>query len=325
MNKLLYVFLLLLAFYGCKESKNYQYDLSRIKSPIVFAGDSVTAYRGPAILFHDNRFYLFFTKTEIVGDSIFTFAAQSESSDLLNWSEPRRISPLDREKSFCGPGNVVRVRDQWIMCLHSYPRPGYVVSEMPRYANSTARIYIMRSKDLSTWSAPELLKLKGPDISEENMGRMLDPYIVQDKDDHNKWWCFYKQRGVGMSYTYDFENWIPYGTTRVSERVCVLTENNEYILFNSPRNGIAIKKSRTLQNWANWGNLITLGQEKWEWAKGRITAGTVINLKHIDGINAYVMFFHGSGPLTEGEGDFDKNSSIGIAWSTDLIKWSYPE
>jgi hypothetical protein len=36
------------------------------------------------------------------------------------------------------------------------------------------------------------------------------------------------------------------------------------------------------------------------------------------------MFFHGSGPLTEAQGDFDKNASIGIAWSNDLIHWNWP-
>ncbi|MDQ6762706.1 MAG: hypothetical protein M3015_08765 [Bacteroidota bacterium] len=33
------------------------------------------------------------------------------------------------------------------------------------------------------------------------------------------------------------------------------------------------------------------------------------------------MFFHGSGPLKEEEGDFDKNASIGIAWSNNLVQW----
>jgi len=36
------------------------------------------------------------------------------------------------------------------------------------------------------------------------------------------------------------------------------------------------------------------------------------------------MFFHGSGPLTEEQGDFDKNASIGLAWSTDLRTWHWP-
>lgn len=36
------------------------------------------------------------------------------------------------------------------------------------------------------------------------------------------------------------------------------------------------------------------------------------------------MFFHGSGLLTEKWVDFDKNSSIGIAWSNDLKRWDWP-
>jgi hypothetical protein len=66
-----------------------------------------------------------------------------------------------------------------------------------------------------------------------------------------------------------------------------------------------------------------LGQSGWEWAKGRITAGVVVKLE--DNLEAkYLMFFHGSGPLTEKQGDFDKNASIGIAWSKDLINWEWP-
>jgi hypothetical protein len=36
------------------------------------------------------------------------------------------------------------------------------------------------------------------------------------------------------------------------------------------------------------------------------------------------MFFHGSRPNTEEGGDFDKNASIGIAWSGDLLNWNWP-
>jgi len=70
--------------------------------------------------------------------------------------------------------------------------------------------------------------------------------------------------------------------------------------------------------------LIVLGQEDWDWAKGRITAGTVINLTENPKFGKYLMFYHGSGPKTEQEGDFDKNASIGIAWSEDLINWDWP-
>ena len=60
------------------------------------------------------------------------------------------------------------------------------------------------------------------------------------------------------------------------------------------------------------------------WAKGWVSAGTVINLKNVKGIENYLMFFHGSGPLKEYEGDFDRNASIGMAWSKDLVIWNWP-
>ena len=66
-----------------------------------------------------------------------------------------------------------------------------------------------------------------------------------------------------------------------------------------------------------------MGQAGWSWAKGLITAGAVIRLSN-NPIAKYLMFFHGSGPLKETEGDFDKNASIGIAWSKDLINWEWP-
>lgn len=39
--------------------------------------------------------------------------------------------------------------------------------------------------------------------------------------------------------------------------------------------------------------------------------------------HGHMMFFHGSGPKTEEEGDFDKNASIGLAWSFDLSHWEW--
>ena len=182
----------------------------------------------------------------------------------------------------------------------------------------------MRSKDLANWSNAEMLRVKGNDVPVGEMGRMIDAFLVEDINEKGKYWCFYKQRGVSMSYSYDLVNWTFFGFTESGENVCVLIENDEYILFHSPANGIGIKKSVDLKNWATWGDMITLGQENWQWAKGRITAGTVVNLKNVKGIGNYLIFFHGSGPLTESEGDFDKNASLGIAWSKDLVTWEWP-
>jgi len=302
-----------------------QSKLLKLKSPVIFKGDSVTAYRDPAILFNDKTFFLFFTLIEIEKDGrVFCYTASSKSRDLKRWSTPVKITPRDQKLNFGSPGNVIRFKDEWILCLQTYPRPDHYNYQPVRYGDATARIFIMRSKDLVTWSDPEILKVKGNDVPVEDMGRMIDAFLLEDKDEKGKYWCFYKQRGVSMSYSYDLVNWTFFGFTEAGENSCVLTENDEYILFHSPSNGIGIKKSKDLKNWTNWGDLITLGQSQWNWAKGRISAGAVINLKKMKGVEKYVMFFHGSGPLTETQGDFDKNASLGIAWSDDLVTWNWP-
>ena len=194
---------------------------------------------------------------------------------------------------------------------------------MPRYGDQNSRIFTMKSKDLINWGDIKILKVKGDDISIQDMGRMIDPYIIEDKDATGKYWCFYKQNGVSLSYSYDMENWTYYGNTSSGENVCVIVDGNEYVLFHSPQNGIGIKRSNYLINWKNDGKKLIFGQKEWEWAKGRISAGAVIKVDNSD--FPYIMFYHGSGPLTEDEGDFDKNASIGIAWSKDLKQWQWPD
>lgn len=299
--------------------------LDAIKSPIVFRGNDHLAYRDPAVLYHDGTFFLFFTLTEIEPDGmIYMYTAASRSKDLVHWTIPRKLTPKDQNLNYSSPGNIIRYHGEWLLCLQTYPRPGNTVRNMPQYGNNSARLFLLRSKDLETWSEPELIKVKGPNIAVADMGRMIDPYLLQDKDDSTKYWCFYKQNGVSSSWTRDFRDWTFSGHAESGENSCVIVENNQYILFHSPSNGIGIKRSDDLKTWKEWGKLITLGQSDWEWARGRVTAGAVILLPGRQQAK-YLMFFHGSGPLTEKEGDFDKNASIGIAWSNDLINWAWPE
>lgn len=283
------------------------------------------AYRDPAITYHQKMFYLFFTLSKIEPDhKIYSYTAMSISSDLQKWSPVKVLTPKNQNLNYSSPGNIIRYKNEWIICLQTYPRPNYTTANMPQYGNADCRLYIMRSKNLMDWSAPELMKVKGPAVAFAGMGRMIDPYLLEDKDEKGKWWCFYKQNGVSMSFSYDLKNWTLAGHTESGENVCVLVKNNQYVLFNSPENGIAVKTSYDLINWKVNGRLITLGQKDWDWAKGRISAGTVLDLKKDRRFKVYLMFFHGSGPLTEKEGDFDRNASIGIAWSKNLTKWEWP-
>lgn len=300
--------------------------LSNLSSPILFKGDSVTAYRDPAILYHQHRFYLFFTLSETETDGrVYTYVAMSYSRNLKQWSAVKKLTPKDQSLDFSSPGNVIRYQKEWIMCLQTYPRPDYRNTQMPKYGDKNSRLFLMRSKDLVQWSNPELMKVKGPTVSFAAMGRMIDPYLLPDKDIKGKWWCFYKQNGVSMSYSYDLQHWTYSGHTESGENTCVIIRNNQYLLFYSPANGIGIKTSGDLQTWKNVEGLITLGQQNWPWAKGRLTAGAVIDLTHNSAFKCYLMFYHGSGPLTESQGDFDKNASIGVAWSKDLVNWNWPD
>jgi hypothetical protein len=54
-----------------------------------------------------------------------------------------------------------------------------------------------------------------------------------------------------------------------------------------------------------------------------LTAAFVLDLRDVQGVEAFVMFFHGSGPEDE-RVLFDTYASIGIAWSRDLKHWEWP-
>jgi hypothetical protein len=181
----------------------------------------------------------------------------------------------------------------------------------------------MRSKDLEVWDSPELLRVKGNSLPVEDMGRMIDPYLIEDKDIPGLWWCFYKQNGMSASFSRDLKNWEYFGRTEAGENACVIIKDNQYILFHSPHNGIGVKSSSDLREWKDQGSIITLGQKNWGWAQGRITAGFVLDALEIQGIERYLLFFHGTGPEDE-QTIFDTHACIGIAYSHDLMEWNWP-
>ncbi len=160
-------------------------DFSAFSSPVVFKGDAVTAFRDPAAVYHDGVFHLYFTlvKTEPDGKN-FSYTAWSKNTNLAHWTEPKIFTPRDRNLNFCSPGNVIRFNNQWVLCLQTYPRP-----KGEKYGNKDCRVWIMRSDDLENWGPPERLMVKGPEVPVEKMGRLIDPYLVEDKDKPGKWWC----------------------------------------------------------------------------------------------------------------------------------------
>jgi hypothetical protein len=294
-------------------------DPARLSSPVLFTGDAATAYRDPAAIYDHGTFYLYFTLVKIEAGKPFLHTAWSKSSDLANWTPPHIFTPHDRSLNFSSPGDVIRFHGEWVLCLQTYPRP----NDEP-YGNASARLWIRRSRDLENWGEPELLRVKGPAVPVGEMGRMIDPCLVADKDEPGKWWCFYKQNGASMSWSRDLQAWTPFGRVDAGENVCVIVDGGEYVMFHSPANGIGVKRSSDLQHWRD-GDLITLGQRDWPWARGRLTAGFVLDLRGESRVGKALMFFHGSAyPEKSPQGGFDNFASLGLAWSSDLVHWDWP-
>jgi hypothetical protein len=289
--------------------------------PVPFlAGDARFAYRDPAAVYHEGIFRVFHTLVERESDGeCYWYLGVTQSTDLLNWTEPRRLTPRNHTANWSSPGNVVRDGDDWVMCLQTYPTPNG-----ERRATQDARIFTMRSTDLESWDEPELLAVKGPDVAREDMGRMIDPYLVRDKDDSERWWCFFKQRGASISTSRDLRTWRYHSSVEAGENACVIVDDNgEYVLIHSPHQGIGMKRSSDLIEWRDAGTT-TLGQDDWEWAQGRLTAAQVLDLRSEPGIERYLMFFHGSTPAGAEEFETHGDSSLGLCWSDDLTTWHWP-
>ncbi|MHC4228049.1 MAG: glycosyl hydrolase 53 family protein [Planctomycetota bacterium] len=295
-------------------------DFSRLTSPIIFRGDHKYGFRDPAVVYHEGNFYLYFTLSETAADGgYYNMTAYSISSDLVHWTYPEIITPRDRNLNYSSPGNIIRYGDKWIICLQTYPTPN-----LETFGTKDSRIWIMRSDDLKNWSEPELLRVKGNDVPREEMGRMIDPYLLKDAQEPGKRWCFYKQNGVSMSYSYDLKNWTYVGRASAGENVTVIRQGDEYVMFHSPSNGIGVKRSKDPKSWGQDTQLLTLGQKQWPWAQGRLTAATVIDLTREPSVGKYIMFFHGSSKQGLKSQRAHGAASLAIAWSDDLVNWTWP-
>lgn len=295
-------------------------DLQKIPSPVIFRGDDRTAYRDPTAIYEGGWFHLFFTLVETEPDGqVYMYLGKSKSRDLIHWEPVRKLTPRDQSLNYSSPGNIIRFGGKWVICLQTYPR-----NNGEKYGNETSRVYAAESEDLEAFSTPRMLMVKG-DVPVPEMGRMIDPYLLEDAAVPGRWWCFFKQNGVGMSYSADLVHWTFAGHAHSGENVCVIRTDGRYCLFHSPHNGIGVMESDDCVHWTDTGRLITLGQENWSWARGRLTAGFVMDASDaFEGEKTWLMFFHGSGPDDERTA-FDQFASVALAWSNDLAIWEWPK
>lgn len=284
--------------------------IDKLSSSLLIRGDERHAYRDPAILEKDGVIHLWCTlaETEPGENAPYMYVVHMKSPDLVHWSSPEKLTVRDRAKNFSSPGNVIECGGWYIMCLQTYCR-----ENGEKFGNSNSRIYTMKSRDLEHWSNPEPILVKG-NLPLSECGRMIDPYIFE-KD--GVWNCFFKQDGrVCRSVSRDLMHWEYMGDCTGGENPCIVKSDRKYYLISSPDNGLDVSVSENLEGWQKIGHL-TFGQETWNWAKGRLTAGAAIKVGKL-----WLMFFHGTGP--EGEQViFDTHACIGVAWSRDLIHWEW--
>ncbi len=273
------------------------------------------ALRDPAVFFHNDYYHCFHTVVEHDDAGYRLYLDVVKSRDLEHWSQPRRLT--ETGLNFSSPGNVIRVGDNRILCLQSYPTTG-----TSAYGNDNSRLWTMRSRDGENWEAPALLQPGGCSSNWCKSKRQIDPYLLQHDD---KFWCFYKSDGqLGLLVSPDLKSWseasdarpvlsaaqTPDGST--VENPCVIRHHDEWIMFFAPcRDGRGIGFARST-NLLDWRDVRYLDFPTLSWASGGPTAPMVLETNHVKG--RWTMFFHGDREAPHG-------AALGLAWSDDLVNW----
>lgn len=284
--------------------------LKNIKTPLILKQTERLGFRDPAAYYHEGTMYLYFTMVHQEEREQYFTIGMCKSTDLIHWSEPVSLTLKDKAKEYSSPGNLFYHDGSWYLCMQTYCR-----ENGERFGNENSRIYTMRTTDLEHFEEPVLLRVKGKDVPEEEMGRMIDPFLVRDKDAPEIIWCFYKQNGVSWSWSRDLVNWTWAGSAPCGENVCVIVKDGLYWIFHSPENGIGLLKSADLKHFEPGAPDNYLSQSRFLWARDRITAGFVLDGTQIPGIDGYLMFYHGD---DERGGDFPFGASIAMAYTPDL-------
>lgn len=277
--------------------------------------DPQSALRDPAVFFHNDHFHCFHTVVESDDAGYRLTIDVVTSRDLESWSAPRRLTQPGL--NFSSPGNVIRVGDDYILCVQSYPMSGGSA-----YGNDNSRLWTMRSRDGQNWETPMLLQPQGCAASWCKSKRQIDPYIIEHDD---KFWCFYKSDGqLGLLVSPDLKTWreaspehpvlsaaqTPDGST--VENPCVIRHDDEFIMFFAPcRDGRGIGFARST-NLVDWTDVRYLDFPELSWASGGPTAAMILETNHAKG--RWTMFFHGDREAPHG-------AALGLAWSDDLLNW----
>lgn len=156
------------------------------------------AARDPALVCADGLFHCYHTTAVRDGDRYQLYLDESVSRDLRRWEPVQRLTTS--KLNFSSPGNALRVGNEWVLCVQSYP-----VDPGTRIGNDDSRLWLMRSRDLREWSAPEPMHPQGCRAEWAQSRRQIDPYLVEHD---GRYWCFYKNSGcLGLLVSDDLTAW----------------------------------------------------------------------------------------------------------------------
>ena len=97
-------------------------DFSAIATSQILPCTESVGYRDPAAVFHEGSVYCFYSYVEKGADGWTYFRlGVSISEDLVHWRGPYLLTEADRRFNFSSPGCVIRVGDEFVMCIQTYP------------------------------------------------------------------------------------------------------------------------------------------------------------------------------------------------------------
>jgi len=285
-----------------------------LTNPLLDLGTEVFP-RDPLLVEREGVYRCYYSRAESGPAGVHLCLDEIRSTDLVNWSAPRRL--LDGPEGFSSPGSMIRHDSRWIMTLQSYPIP----------PGEAARLWVMESGDLEQWDAPRPVKQEGCTANWARSRRQIDPCIVQHED---RFWCFYKTDGqLGLLVSDDLHHWEEALPDRPVlsrkdtpdkaglENVCLIKDGPDWLMFFSPcRTGRGIGTARS-SNLLDWHNLKYIDFPPVSWADNGPTAPMVLDERQRLGV--WLMVFHGERRQVSPHG-----AALGIAWSRDIHDWTLP-
>ena len=277
------------------------------------------AARDPLLAHVDGRWLLFHTAVRPTAEAFALRLDVAESTDLTTWTT-RSVFP-ESPANHSSPGSLVRIGNQWVLSLQSYP-----IDPGAQWANEDARLWLATSSDLLAWSPPRLVVAANDQrVAWTSSPRRIDPFLISHAGRH---WCLYKAAGqFGMLVSSDLSTWseaspdrpvlgtadTPDGST--VENPCVVAVDGRFALIFSPcreGRGIGIAWSDDL---LRWRDVRYLDFPDLPWAPGGPTAAMVIDRRAAEG--GWLMAFHGDRPIPENS----HGAAIAFARSDDLLTW----